>query len=195
MEHTPEKQEFDANEDSDSKSAVKTKNEQRKRQAKGWIISLAAAILIAFALRFFVFEFVRVEGKSMQPTLYKDEYVFMERVSYWFSPPQRGDIVICSFPNSKDSYIKRVIGLPGDRVSVNGGILYINGVANFDYFGGAHEKETEEIIVPDNCVVVMGDNRNDSTDSREPFIGPIPYAGIQGKAAFIIWPFDKIHGI
>ena len=64
-------------------------------------------------LRFFVFEFIRVDGESMQPTLYTDEYVFMEKVTYWFSEPQRGDIIICSYPGHTDTYVKRVIGNGG----------------------------------------------------------------------------------
>lgn len=174
---------------------VRLKKEDRKREAAGWIISLAAAVIIALILRFFVFEFVRVDGPSMKPVLYKDEYVFMERVSYWFSPPQRGDIIVCSFPDSKESYIKRVIGLPGDVVKVEGGVLYINGAPNYDYFKGYINIGLEETLVPEDSVIAMGDNRNDSMDSRYPNVGPIPYDKIQGRAAFIIWPLDKIQGL
>jgi signal peptidase I len=119
----------------------------------------------------------------------------MERVSYWFVAPHRGDIVVCSFPDSEDSYIKRVIGLPGDSIKIEGGVMYINGTPNYDYFSGIHDRDTEKFTVPENSVAVMGDNRNDSTDSRYPEIGPIPFDKIQGKAAFILWPFDKIHGL
>ncbi len=165
----------------------------RKREAKGWIISIAAAVVIALTLRFFVFEFIRVEGPSMQPTLYTDEYVFMERVTYWFGPPGRGDIVICMFPGSSQTYVKRVIGEPGDSIKIEDGVLYINDVPNYDYFNLPHDRETEELIVPAGSVVVMGDNRNDSTDSRD--VGPIPFDRILGKAVFVIWPPGKIHGI
>lgn len=174
---------------------VRLKKEYRKREAAGWIISLAAAVIIALILRFFIFEFVRVDGPSMQPVLYKEEYVFMERVSYWFGAPRRGDIIVCSFPDSKDSYIKRVVGLPGDSVKVEDGVLYINGTPNYDYFKGYINIGLEETLVPEDCVIVMGDNRNDSMDSRYPNIGPIPYDNIQGKAAFIIWPVDKVQGL
>jgi signal peptidase I len=167
----------------------------RKRQAMGWVITLFAAIIIALALRLFVFEFIRVDGLSMMPVLCDDEYVFMERVSYWLNAPRRGDIIVCSFPDSKDSYIKRVIGLPGESVKVERGVLYIDGMPNNDYFSGVHNEDTKECIVPENCVMVMGDNRNDSADSRKSYIGPIPYDKIQGKADFIIWPFDKAHGL
>ncbi len=131
----------------------------------------------------------------MQPTLYTDEYVFMEKVTYWFRHPVRGDIVICSFPDSHESFVKRVIGLPGERISVEDGMLYIDGVPNYDYFSGSHNEDMAQLIVPDNSVMVMGDNRNESRDSREPSVGPIPYDKILGKAVFVIWPVDKIHGL
>lgn len=172
-------------------AGARNKKEYRKRDAAGWIISVAAAIIIALTMRFLVFEFVRVNGKSMQPVLYSEEYVLMERVSYWFGVPQRGDIIVCYFPGSEFSYIKRVVGLPGDSIKVEGGVLYVNGIPDHDYFTGVYQEDTQEFTVPENSVAVMGDNRNDSTDSR--MVGPIPYDRIQGKAAFIIWPFDKIH--
>lgn len=171
------------------------KKKYRKREAIGWTVSLAAAVIIALALRFFVFEFVCVDGESMLPVLCSDEYVFMEKVAYWFSGPQRGDIVICSFPDSEDSYIKRVVGLPGDRVEVENGVLYINGTPDHDYFTGVYDEDTQEFTVPENSAAVMGDNRNNSTDSRRPEVGPIPYDKIQGKADFIVWPLDKIGGL
>jgi signal peptidase I len=182
-------------EDEEEQSRVMRKKEYRQREAKGWIISLAAAIVIALALRFFVFEFIRVEGPSMQPTLYTNEYVFMEKVTYWFRHPERGDIVICSFPASNESFVKRVIGMPGERIKVEEGVLYINDVPNYDYFSSRHNDDMLEMTVPDNSVMVMGDNRNESRDSREPTVGPIPYDKILGRAVFVIWPFDKIHGL
>lgn len=185
----------DLDEDSDLHSRMQLKKDYRKRELKGWIISLSAAIIIALALRFFVFEFIRVDGPSMKPTLYTDEYVFMEKVTYWFRHPLRGDIVICSFPASKDSFVKRVIGQPGDKVKVTEGVLYINDIPDHEYYGGVFNNDMDEVTVPENCVMVMGDNRNESRDSRDPSVGPIPYDKILGKAEFVIWPLDKIHGL
>jgi signal peptidase I len=182
-------------EEDESQSRVLRKKEYRQREAKGWVISLAAAIVIALALRFFVFEFIRVDGPSMQPTLYTDEYVFMERVTYWFRHPKRGDIVICSFPDSIESYVKRVIGEPGDRIKIEDGVLYVNGVPDYEFFSGVHREDFSEITVPEGCLMVMGDNRNESRDSRDPGVGPIPYEKILGRAEFVIWPIDKIHGL
>lgn len=165
----------------------------KKHELKSWLISLAAAIVIALALRFFVFEFIRVDGPSMEPTLYTDEYVFMEKVTYWFHGPERGDIVICSFPGSSESYVKRVIGLPGERISVTDGVLYIDGIPNNDFFEGYIDESMDETTVPEDSVIVMGDNRNKSRDSRS--VGPIEYKGVLGKALFVIWPLNNIHGL
>lgn len=174
-------------------SRVEIKKQYRRRETKAWVISLVAAVVIALTLRFFVFEFVRVEGPSMQPTLYRDEFVFMERVTYWFREPERGDVVVCLFPGSTATYIKRVVGLPGERVKVEDGTLYINGEPNYDYFSGYINVGMEEMTVPQMNVLVMGDNRNDSEDSRR--VGPIAYKDILGRAVSVIWPFDKVHGL
>jgi signal peptidase I, bacterial type len=149
--------------------------------------------VIALALRFFVFEFIHVDGPSMQPTLQDEEYVFMEKVTYWFSQPQRGDIVICHFPGSDSTYVKRVIGVGGDTLRVNGGVLYINGEADTDYFSGRMNADMAEFTVPEGDVFVMGDNRNDSTDSRA--VGALSRDMVLGKAVFIIWPPGNIGGI
>jgi signal peptidase I len=175
------------------KSRMERKKEYRKREARSWILSLLAAVVIALALRFFVFEFIRVDGESMLPTLEDKEYVFMEKVTYWFSGPERGDIIICSYPNSPNTYVKRVIGTPGDRIRITGGVLYINDTANYDYYQGVMLNDMDEVAVPEDHVFVMGDNRNNSMDSTS--IGPLPYSMVQGKALFVVWPFDSIHGL
>lgn len=195
MRHQSEIDRPDQEEESELQSRIEIKKDYRNREIKGWIISLAAAVIIALGLRFFVFEFIRVDGPSMQPTLYTDEYVFMEKVTYWFRHPERGDIVICSFPNSRDSFVKRVIGEPGDRINITDGVMYINGVPDHEFFGSAIDNDMAEITVPENSLMVMGDNRNESRDSRDPSIGPIPYDKILGKAVFVIFPFDKMHGL
>ena len=176
-------------------SRMLRKKEFQKREFRGWVLSLTAAVVIALVLRFFVFEFIRVDGESMMPTLLDEEYVFMEKVTYWFSEPQRGDIIICSYPNRTDTYVKRVIGIEGDVIEVSGGILYIDGEPHKDYFQGAMNNELSPVTVPEDHVFVMGDNRNASMDSTNSSIGPLPYSMVQGKALFIIWPLKNIHGL
>ena len=176
-------------------SRMVRKKEYQKREFRGWLLSLSAAVIIALMLRFFVFEFIRVEGDSMLPTLYTNEYVFMEKVTYWFSEPQRGDIIICSYPNRTDTFVKRVVGVEGDVIEVSGGVLYINGEPHYDYFQDVMNNELSPVTVPEDHVFVMGDNRNASMDSTNSSIGPLPDSMVKGKALFVIWPLDNIHGI
>jgi signal peptidase I len=178
---------------SETLSTEKLQIERRNRERRSWIISIASAVAIALVLRFFVFEFVRIDGPSMEPTLHDNEYVFMEKAAYWFSAPQRGDVIICHFPNSRDTYVKRVIGVGGDTLSIQSGVLYINGEASSDYFSGTINHDMAETAVPDGCVFVMGDNRNHSTDSR--VVGTLKRDMVLGRAIWIIWPPDEIGGI
>lgn len=131
----------------------------------------------------------------MEPTLHSDEYVFMEKVSYRLHEPTRGDIIICSYPYRTEAFVKRVIGIEGDVLEITDGILYINGTASYDYFSEYIYEELAPITVPKNCVFVMGDNRNDSMDSTDADVGSLSYEMILGKAMFVIWPFDAIHGL
>ncbi len=178
------------NSDDLSQSRMQRKKKYRQKETRSWIFSLAAAVIIALTLRLFVFEFVRVDGDSMLPTLYTDEYVFMQKVSYWFSGPQHGDIVICSFPGNTEKYVKRVIGVGGDRLRITEGVLYINDTASYDYYKESM-CDMDEVTVPDGTVYVMGDNRNNSIDSRA--VGALPGDMVLGKAVFVVWPFDNIH--
>ena len=185
----------DNNRDEPVNSRMKRKADTKKNETRGWIISLIIAFSIALLLRLFVFEFISVSGPSMQPTLYSNEYVFMEKVSYWFGAPQYGDVVICKFPDSTSTFVKRVIGVGGDTLEVKDGTLYINGVADTTYFAGYIEDALPLTVVPDGCVFVMGDNRNQSMDSRFDSVGPLKLNMVVGKAVFIIWPPGQIRGL
>ncbi len=176
-------------------SRMKRKADLKKNETRGWILSLLIAFSAALMLRLFVFEFISVSGPSMQPTLYSNEYVFMEKVTYWFRAPQYGDIVICKFPESPSTYVKRVIGVAGDRLEIKDGVLYVNGKEDKTYFSGYIEDPMPLTVVPEGCVFVMGDNRNQSMDSRFDSVGPLDDSMIIGKALFIVWPIDKIRGL
>ena len=176
-------------------SRMQRKSDARRREALGWVVSLVAAVAIALALRFFVFEFIRVDGDSMLPTLQTNEYVFMEKVTYWFNEPQFGDIVICYYPHRTETFVKRVIGTEGDTIEIHDGTLYINNEPDTTYFADYLEHDLSPVTVPEDSVFVMGDNRNASMDSTNASIGPLPYSMILGKALFVIWPFDKMQGL
>ncbi len=178
-----------------SESRVERKKEYKKKETKGWIISMVLAVVIALSLRFFVFEFIRVEGQSMEPTLLDNEYVFMQQVSYHFGDPQYGDIVICAFPNRTEKFVKRVVGVEGDVIRITNGTLYINGEANYEHYDKATgiDHDMAELTVAQDAVFVMGDNRNHSTDSRS--VGVLDEDMIFGKAEFVLWPLNMIHGL
>ena len=153
------------------------------------------ALIVGLLLRFFVVEFVRVDGPSMQPTLESGEVVCIEKVSKAFSDPQRYDVVICHFDETSTNYVKRIIGLPGETVSVVGGKPYINGEPLDDdiYGTGLKPVDMEPVTIPEDCVFVMGDNRANSKDSV--VVGPIQKSRIVGRVMFIVWPFDQIGGL
>jgi signal peptidase I len=129
----------------------------------------------------------RIEGNSMEPNLHNDEYVLIDKISYLLHPPERGDIIVFTPPNNDRDYIKRVIGLPGDTVEVRGGQVYVNGVPlDEPYLAQATNQSMDPLEVPPDRYFVMGDNRNNSSDSRS--FGPITAQVIVGRALFVYWP-------
>lgn len=166
----------------------------KKKEALSWTLCLLGAVAIALLLRFFVFEIVRVDGHSMNPSLLDGQHVFAEKISRNFSTIERGQIVIVHYPNNSDAFVKRIVALPGDTVEVKDGHLFLNDEVQYEpyikemYIEGNFEKTT----VPENHYFVMGDNRNNSMDSRSPYVGPIPFDQVIGHAVFRIWPLDQI---
>ena len=160
------------------------------KEALSWILCLVLAFAIAMTLRTFVFEFVRVDGDSMLPTLTTDERLFVEKLSKLSDDGiKRGDILIVKYPGKGDTaYVKRVVGIAGDTIEVREGVLYRNGEAvKEDYTLDDEMKYTfESYTVPEGNYFVLGDNRNDSLDSH--MIGSIPKDDIVGHAICVIWP-------
>ena len=167
--------------------------------ALSWVRDLAFSVLIAVVLIVFIYQPVKVEGTSMTPTLQNDERIFINKFTYRFGLASiaRGDTVVFWYPqDTTKSYIKRVIGVPGDRVRVEGGQVYVNGqLLDEDYVppinrDSASWKDGEEQIVPVDKYFVLGDHRNSSSDSRT--WGYVPRDNIYGQAVFVYWPLDKI---
>jgi signal peptidase I len=167
--------------------------------AMSWIRDLAFSVLIAIVLIVFIYQPVKVEGTSMTPTLTDQERIFINKFTYrfGFGTVSRGDTVVFWYPqDSSKSYIKRVIGLPGDRVRIERGQVWVNGgplaedyvpEENRDY---GTWKDGEEQVVPEGSYFVLGDHRNSSSDSRT--WGYVPRDNIYGKAVFVYWPLAKI---
>jgi signal peptidase I len=154
--------------------------------------TILPAVLIALAIHLFLAQATRVEGYSMEPTLHGQERLVIEKLSFHFRPPERGDIVVLRVPNyGKEMLIKRVIGLPGDTIAVENGHVLINGEPlDETYINGPPLGSYGPTTVPADSVFVMGDNRNNSNDSRS--FGPIPYDDIVGRAWVRYWPLQEI---
>ena len=131
---------------------------------------------------------IRVESISMQPTLYEGNFVLVNRVAYRVGEVGRRDVVIFRFPLNpdKEPYIKRVIGLPGDEIKVADGYVYINGVAMQETYIKSSPNYNGSWVVPEGNIFVLGDNRNNSSDSHN--WGFVPVENIIGKAEFVYWP-------
>jgi signal peptidase I len=158
------------------------------------ILDLVICLAVTFFFIIFLYEPVKVEGGSMEPGLEDQERIFINKLVYRFESIERGDIVVFHYPrDTRKSFIKRVIGLPGDRIRILSGHVYVNGAAlpepyvPDDYQDASSYAET---VVPANAYFVLGDHRNSSNDSRE--FGPIMRGYIYGKAVFGYWPMEKL---
>ncbi len=130
---------------------------------------------------------IRVDGESMVPALVSGEYVIVNRLSYRLGSPQRGDIIVFHFPRDpKEEYIKRVIGLPGDEVEVRGGQVYINGQPLNETYLKVKTDYIGSWRIPADQLFVLGDNRNNSSDSHD--WGTVPMDYVVGKAILVYWP-------
>jgi len=183
------------------------KEKKKKKEWIEWAKALLVALGLAFIVRMFLFAPIIIDGPSMLPTLHDRDQMIVNKYSYYFSDPERFDIVVFHAPLQKD-FIKRVIGLPGEHVAVIDNVLYIDGNPVEESFLPDDTSETtafqpmrndfslEELPggyseVPEGYVLVLGDNRSDSTDSRT--LGVIPTEEIVGKASVIYWPLDRIQ--
>ena len=161
--------------------------------------TMVVALVVSIVLYLFVLTGEEVIGSSMYPTYENGEHLMADKVTYKFSKPKRGDIIIFKYSDTQD-FIKRIIGLPGDQIMLMDGHIYINGAKlnESSYLqdsvytnGGEYLHEGETINIPDNEYFVCGDNRQHSSDSRT--FGPIQKANIKGKAWFVYFPFSNIR--
>ena len=150
------------------------------------LVSAAASVLIIT----FLYQPVRVEGTSMLPRLEDQDRLFINKFVYHFTSIERGDVVVFHYPRDPEkSYIKRVIALPGDRLRIVQGTVWVNGVALTESYVPDEFKDNRsyaEIEVPQGSFFMMGDHRSISSDSRE--FGPVERSLIYGKAVFVYWP-------
>ncbi|MEE8391218.1 MAG: signal peptidase I [Anaerolineae bacterium] len=156
------------------------------------VSTLVPAIVIALFINVFVAQAMVVQGPSMQPNLYYDQRVMVEKVTYRLvHGPRRGDVVIVEVPGEEEPLIKRVVALSGETVEVQGGYVFINGQLLEEPWatqqGGLNYAST---LVPPLHVFVLGDNRGSSRDSRS--FGPVSVDQLIGRAWLIYWPLDQV---
>jgi signal peptidase I len=130
---------------------------------------------------------VRVDGSSMEPTFHNGEFIIVNKLPYKFGSPQRGDVIVFHPPRDpEEEYIKRVIGTPGDKIEVAGGQVYVNGQPIQETYITAQPTYSGSWSVPENAILVLGDNRNNSSDSHN--WGPVLLNEVIGKAVLVYWP-------
>jgi len=159
--------------------------------------TLGLSLILAFGIRTFVAEARYIPSGSMEPTLQINDRLIVDKVSYDFSSPKRGDIIVFNptkaleAENFHDAFIKRVIGLSGEKVEVKNGQVYINGSAlKENYIEAKPDYKWGPVTVPANSYLVLGDNRNNSYDSH--YWGFVPGDKIIGRAIFRFWPLNRI---
>ncbi|HHY18657.1 MAG TPA: signal peptidase I [Firmicutes bacterium] len=165
-----------------------------EEKIRRYLVAFSEIIILASVFMLFLAQSFLIDGYSMEPTLKNGQRILVEKISYLFSGPNRGDIVI--FQNPKDDsefYIKRVVGISGDELLIDNGALYLNGSLLEEPF--AKEPISFPLkaryLVPEGYFFVLGDNRNHSADSR--FVGAIPLKNLLGKVILIYWPLNQIN--
>ena len=158
-----------------------------------WLRDVFLSLAIAAVVIVFLYQPVKVEGTSMMPWLEDQERIFVNKFVYRYDEIGRGDVVVFRFPlDPSKSYIKRVVGLPGDYVEIRRGRLYVNSELTTEpYLADRYRDHSSHpgIEVPDGHYYVLGDHRNTSNDSRT--WGTVPHSYITGKAVFAYWPLDR----
>lgn len=164
---------------------------------RGWVRDLLIATGLAVVIIVFLYQPVKVEGTSMTPLLHDQERIFINKFIYKYEPIQRGDVVVFWYPrDDKKSFIKRVIALPGERIEIRNGRVFVEGyIVEEPYVPPrfADSSNFGPMRVPEGEYFLMGDHRSSSNDSR--VFGPVPEDKIYGKAVFAYWPMERFGAI
>ncbi|EMS71136.1 signal peptidase I [Ruminiclostridium cellobioparum] len=207
------------NKDKQSSDIKPKKKNSIGREIFEWAVVIVAAVLISMLIKAFIFSTYQVNMVSMENTLFEGHNVIVYKTGYFFSEPSRGDIIVFMHeegqfksifkylpirnPGEVD-YIKRVIGLPGDQIDIHDGFVYRKAAGESEYkkleepyVKGITESKGMQLpfTVPENKLFVMGDNREQSLDSRSSEVGPIDVDSVIGRAVLRIWPLAKFGGL
>ena len=175
-----------------------TKERSIFRELGGWLLYILIIIGLTYLIITFVGQRTRVSGSSMETTLSNGDNLIVDKLTYHFKEPKRYDIIVFPYKYEENTYyIKRIIGLPGETVQVIDGYAYINGEQLASDIYGAEVMESagiaaEPITLGEDEYFVLGDNRNHSSDSRDPSVGVLKRKDLMGRAWVRIYPFDKM---
>ena len=167
------------------------------KELLGWIVYIAIIIGLTWLIITFVGQRTRVSGHSMEATLHDGDNLIVDKLSYHFRGPKRFEIIVFPYRHKENTYyIKRIIGLPGETVQVKDGYVYINGEKLDENYGLEVMEDAgiaaEPIELGEDEYFVLGDNRNHSSDSRDPSVGILHRDELIGRAWVRIWPLDSI---
>lgn len=168
-----------------------------KKDILDMVVYFAVVVLAAYLIVTYVGQRTTVDGNSMYPTLHDKDNLLVDKVSYRLGDVERFDIIVFEYPHKKDvHYIKRVIGLPGETVQIIDGVIYINGEVLEENYGYEVMRDArraaEPVTLGPDEYFVLGDNRNDSTDSRAESVGNVHRSQIVGRAFIRIYPFSRV---
>lgn len=162
-----------------------------------WLISIIVAVVLAFGIRTFLVEPYMVSGPSMMNTLQDQERLLVNKLVYYTRQPKRGEIIVFKYPSdTRRDFIKRVIAVGGDTIEIKDGKTIVNGEAiDESYIREPFHTNLPKMTVPQGHLFVMGDNRNNSEDSRFQDVGFVDLSLVKGKASVIFWPLGQMRSL
>lgn len=185
--------------DKEERLQTLSNGKKKMRELFGWVAYIAVLVCVVHLTVTYVGQRTVVAGDSMLNTLHDKDNLIIDKVSYRFREPKRYEIIVFPYHHAEDTfYIKRIIGLPGETVQIKEGYVYINDEKLEETFGreviraDRYGQAAEPITLGENEYFVLGDNRNESADSRETSVGILKREDFIGRAWFRIWPLDSL---
>ncbi len=181
---------------------MKEENKEKSilRELGSWLLYLLFVLAFSYVIITYVGQRTRVDGESMETTLHNNDNLLVDKISYRFREPKRFEIIVFPYQYRENTfYIKRIIGLPGETVQVMDGYVYIDGEQLDEHYGNELMENpgiaAEPLTLGEDEYFVLGDNRNHSSDSRDPSVGVIKRENLLGRAWIRIWPFNRFGAI